>query len=67
MPKMAEDKCPVCRWSVHSWSASTLKLLTKDVAALVAKLEAIGEDPAKFKAFVNAAEACEVRRKPRNP
>jgi len=33
------------------------EIADQDVAALVAEIEAIGEDPEKFKAFVNAAES----------
>ncbi len=54
MPKIAEGKCPVCRWSVHSWNA---KVIEQDVPALIAEFETIGEDPNKFEAFVNAKES----------
>jgi hypothetical protein len=38
----------------YSQSPRRFEIPEQDVAALVAEFEAIGEDPEKFRAFVNA-------------
>jgi hypothetical protein len=49
-----------CAWLVirkpHS-EAQYVELAEGDIAKVLAEFQAIGEDPEKFKAFVNAAEA----------